>query len=220
MERLRRLIPTRESLQHNRWLRWLGPALFHPRLWHMSRRGIALGAAIGVFFAFLIPIAQIPLSAALAVALRANIPAAVAATLVNTPVTFPPVYYAAWRTGSWLLGERVDETRPPVLPGFEDDGAAAGPAAASSATASAAAAPSAAAPSPPPAEARSTWQRTRAALATVGKPLALGALVFACVFGGLTYLLISFGWHLRVRLKRLRRRRAAAAGAEGAPPPR
>ena len=41
---------------------------------------IAVGVSgmIGVFFGFLIPLAQIPVSAAFAVALRANVPTAVA----------------------------------------------------------------------------------------------------------------------------------------------
>ena len=83
IEQLRRLLPTPEAAASNRWLRWLGPALHHPRLWRASRRAVALGAAIGVFFGFLIPIAQIPVSAAVAVALRAHVPSAMA----STPVT-------------------------------------------------------------------------------------------------------------------------------------
>ncbi len=106
MPGLARFLPSPETLQRNRWLRWLGPALHHPRLWHLSRRGLALGMAVGVFFGLLIPIAQIPLSAAAAVALRANVPAAVASTLVTNPVTFGPVYYVAWRLGSAVLGGR------------------------------------------------------------------------------------------------------------------
>ena len=39
---LQRKMPSAESLRANKWLRWLGPSLHHPRLWHMSRRGIAL----------------------------------------------------------------------------------------------------------------------------------------------------------------------------------
>ena len=104
-EYLRRLLPSQEVLRSNRWLRWIGPALHHPRLWHMSRRGIALGVALGLFFGLLIPIAQIPLAAGAAVALRANLPTAVASTLVTNPVTFGPVYYAAWRVGNAILGE-------------------------------------------------------------------------------------------------------------------
>lgn len=193
VQRLRRLMPSQEALQRNRWLRWLGPGLFHPRLWHMSRRGIALGAAIGVFFAFLIPIAQIPLSAALAVALRANIPAAVASTLVNNPLTFPPVYYAAWKVGSWMLGEDIDPANAPALPGALEltgigDGGANG---------------------------RGFWQRTIEGLQAVGKPLLVGAVTFACVFGTLAYFAVNALWHLNVRRKRRARQRPGVSGITG-----
>lgn len=108
MRRLRQLLPSAEALRANRWLRWLGPALHHPKLWHLSRRGLALGMALGFFFGLLLPLAQIPLSVAAAVAFRANVPAAVASTLVSNPVTFGPIYYAAWRMGSAILGEPVN----------------------------------------------------------------------------------------------------------------
>lgn len=84
----------------------------------MSRRGIALGVALGMFFGFLIPIAQIPLSAAAAVALRANVPCAIASTLVTNPLTFGPVYVAAWKVGGVLLGT---EAPPPPLPDGDTD---------------------------------------------------------------------------------------------------
>jgi uncharacterized protein (DUF2062 family) len=112
-ERLRRLLPSADAVRANRWLRWLGPALHHPRLWHLSRRGIALGVGLGLFFGFLVPIAQIPLSAASAILLRANVPCAIASTLITNPVTFGPVYFAAWKVGSRVLGEDVRRA-PPV----------------------------------------------------------------------------------------------------------
>jgi uncharacterized protein len=114
MKHLRRWIPTRESLMENRWLKWLHPFLHHPRLWHWSRRGVATGVALGVFFGLLIPIAQIPLSAAAAILLRANVPAAAASTLVTNPVTFGPIYYAAYRLGLALTGETA---APDLTPG-------------------------------------------------------------------------------------------------------
>lgn len=106
-ESLRRLLPDPEHLRAHRWLRWLAPAMQHPRLWRLTRRGVALGVAIGVFFGLLIPIAQIPLSAAAAIVLRANLPTAVASTLVSNPVTYAPLYYAAYRIGSAILGEEA-----------------------------------------------------------------------------------------------------------------
>lgn len=96
----------------NRWLRWLRPFLGHPQLWHWSRRGVALGVALGIFFGLLIPIAQIPFSVGAAVLLRANVPASAASTLVTNPVTFGPVYYAAYHLGSWIYGDTPDEEPP------------------------------------------------------------------------------------------------------------
>ncbi len=104
-QRLARLLPDAERIRQNRWLRWIGPALHRPQLWRITRRGVALGVALGVFFGLLVPIAQIPLSAAAAVALRANIPTAVASTLVTNPVTFAPIYYAAYHLGAMLIGD-------------------------------------------------------------------------------------------------------------------
>lgn len=179
MTRFSRLLPSPESLQRNRWLRWLGPALHHPRLWHVSRRGLALGMALGVFFGLLIPVAQIPFSAAAAVALRANVPAAVASTLVTNPVTFGPVYYLAWLLGSTLLGETggAAPTRPP-------------------------------APVAAPAD-ETWWQGIARSVLGVGKPLLLGLAILAVTIGGLTYFAVSWFWTLKVWWARRRRRRGA-----------
>lgn len=185
MSLLSRYLPTPEALQGHRWLRWLGPALTQPQLWRLSRRGLSLGMALGIFFGLLIPVAQIPVSAAAAVLLRANLPAAVGSTLVTNPVTFGPVYYGAWRLGKAMLGEEVDaeEALPAVPTGTAPDTAD---------------------------EDLGWWARTRAQLAGVGKPLVLGLAVLACGVGLLTYLLVSWGWWLRVRLRRRRRLKAAA----------
>jgi hypothetical protein len=106
LQRLRAHIPGRDQIIRNRWLAWLRPWLQHPKLWHWSRRGVAMGVALGVFFGLLIPIAQIPLSVAAAIVMRANIPTAVASTLVSNPVTFGPIYYGAYRLGVWVTGSR------------------------------------------------------------------------------------------------------------------
>jgi uncharacterized protein (DUF2062 family) len=177
-ERLRRLVPTREAVANNRWLRWLGPTLLHPTVWHFSRRTVALGAAIGVFFAFITPIAQIPLSAAASVLLRANIPAAMTATFVNSPPTFVPVYAAAWRVGSWVLGEKADESQVPAM--LQGEAA-------------------------PPATGRGWWADTRAAMQRIGKPLLVGTLIFAVGFSLLAYVAVDRIWVWRVRARRQRR---------------
>ncbi|HEX4927775.1 MAG TPA: DUF2062 domain-containing protein [Burkholderiales bacterium] len=92
-------------MKSKRALRWLKPLLERRWLWHLDRRRVAAGAAIGVFFGFLIPIGQIPLSAVGAVALRANLPVAAACTLVSNPLTYVPIYILAYKTGARLLGD-------------------------------------------------------------------------------------------------------------------
>lgn len=104
-KRLQRWMPTPESVRSNRSLAVLGPLLERPWLWNLSRRRVAAGAAIGVFFAFILPIAQILLAAGAAVLLRANLPVAALATLITNPFTFAPLYVAAYYTGAALLGE-------------------------------------------------------------------------------------------------------------------
>ncbi|NMM26395.1 MAG: DUF2062 domain-containing protein [Glaciimonas sp.] len=106
-ELVRRHMPNREQIQGNRRLAWLGPWLHQPKLWHWSRRGIALGVALGMFSGLLVPVAQIPLSVTAAVILRANVPAAVASTLITNPITFGPIYYGAYRIGAWVTGDAM-----------------------------------------------------------------------------------------------------------------
>lgn len=127
IDRLKRLLPDVESVRNNRWLRWLGPTLHDPRLWRPTRHGVALGVALGIFFGLLVPLAQIPLSAGTAVLLRANVPTAIASTLVSNPVTFGPIYYMAYRIGNTLLGED-DAHAPQDMAKLADESAAATPA--------------------------------------------------------------------------------------------
>lgn len=184
MHRLRRWLPDPDTVRASRWLRWLGPALHHPRLWHMNRHGLALGMALGFFFGLLVPLAQIPLSAAAAVLLRANVPAAVASTLVTNPLTFGPIYYAAWQVGHAILG--APESAPPA------------PA-------------NAAAPHTPDEADDEGWLRSAVRqMLGVGKPLMLGLAILATGFGIATYVLVSTVWKLSVIWKRHRRRQATA----------
>jgi uncharacterized protein (DUF2062 family) len=180
---IQRWLPSEESLKAHPRLRWMGPLLRRPWLWQLSRHRVALGAGIGVFFGFLIPVLQIVVAAVFAVLLRANLPVAVIATLVTNPLTFAPVFVAAYRTGSSMLDEAV-------LP-------AAAAALADPATALAEATDA------PPAE-RAGWiERARA----IGKPLFLGLAVFAVVGGALTWLVVHLAWTVGVWLRRRRRRR-------------
>lgn len=196
--RVQSLLPSRERLHGMRWMRWLAPHLNHPRLWHISRKGLALGVAIGVFFGLLIPVAQIPVSATLAVLLRANVPAAVASTLVTNPVTFGPVYFGAYKLGTWLLqtshADIVNTEQGVIIMPTPARVAAA---------------------DDPPAPSRSWWTRLMDFwhwMTNVGKPLVVGLAVVASITGVLVYLLVHGLWILKVRLARRRRQRQRRLG--------
>ena len=114
-KRVKKFLPASDKVSQHKMLKWLGPTLTKPSLWQINRRSIALGLAIGVFWGFLIPVAQIVFAAIMAVFLRANLPMAVGSTLVTNPVTFAPVYFLAYQFGDWLLGDQGTEVTEAML---------------------------------------------------------------------------------------------------------
>lgn len=191
--KFKKWLPDPEAVRSNRWLRWMGPVLNHPRLWHFSRKGIAMGLALGIFFGLLIPVAQIPFAATMAVVLRANLPVAVASTLVTNPVTFGPVYYGAYRLGKALLGQEALSERD-ALKALNK------------------------AQTAPDSSDKSWTERMELWLkqfGKIGKPLAVGLAIVATASGLFVYFLASAVWALRTRWTRRQRiqKRAIAAAA-------
>jgi uncharacterized protein len=117
--RLREALPKPHHLREHRGVAWLGPALHHPRVWHLTRRGVALGVAVGVFFGLMVPLGQILFAAVAAVVLRANLPVAALSTLVTNPFTVAPIYFAAYRLGQALLGGEPALTEAAMEPPLE-----------------------------------------------------------------------------------------------------
>lgn len=97
-------MPSRESVEGNRWLRPVANRVMHSSLWRFTRRSVPRGVALGMVTGVLVPMGQIPASAVLALPLRANIPAAAATTFITNPVTTPPLWVAAYWLGSWMIG--------------------------------------------------------------------------------------------------------------------
>ncbi len=96
-------IPTRDELMASRWLRPFAAHLSSPLIWRWNRRGVARGAALGLFAGFAIPVAQTPFAALFAVAARANLPVAALSTFITNPVTVPIIYYLAYQAGRTTL---------------------------------------------------------------------------------------------------------------------
>lgn len=106
----RRSMPTREGMARNRFVKPFAHRILHPALWRFTRRSVPRGVALGIATGILIPLGQIPASAALALPLRANVPAAALTTFITNPVTTPPLWIAAYWVGRRVL--RLDATIP------------------------------------------------------------------------------------------------------------
>lgn len=100
---LARHIPRPETIHENWLLRPFAPHLAKSSLWRMTRRSVPRGVAIGLFVAVIIPVMHTVFAALLAIPARANVAIAAAVTLIVNPLTIPPMYYAAYRIGSWEL---------------------------------------------------------------------------------------------------------------------
>ena len=100
---IRRYKPSADSLRQSRWLRLLGPRAREAQAWRFDRHRAARGVAIGAFTAVLIPVGQIPVAAVAALLLRANPLAAATTTFISNPLTFGPIYFAAYQLGALLL---------------------------------------------------------------------------------------------------------------------
>ncbi len=188
-KRLRRWLPTAQTLEQTRGFAWLGRYLReHPRLWVLHRHGVALGVALGIGIGvFLVPL-QMPAAMLAAVALRANVPAAAAATWLTNPFTMAPIWgLAAW-LGSFVVPRDAPGAVVPVPVAWTWNDPLSWPGA--------------------------LWEQATAwgPALLAGFPLAgllLGVLAYAVVYGGWTVLVG------RERRRREHRRHLGAAAAQG-----
>lgn len=111
-DRLRTSLPDREVLTAHPWLKPVAGRLLEPRLWHMRHESVARGVAVGTFWAFTIPFAQIVVAAAHCTWWRANIPVAAAMTMVTNPLTIGFWLWLAYQLGVVVLGEPLVSDTP------------------------------------------------------------------------------------------------------------
>lgn len=111
----RKYLPHHDAIRENRVVRWLGPLLHHHNLWHLNRRSVAGGVAIGAFTGLIPGPVQMLLAALFAIVFRVNLPVAVLTTLYTNPVTTVPLYLLAYQIG------KVFYTTPGPHPTFDFD---------------------------------------------------------------------------------------------------
>jgi len=107
-------VPSRETLAAHPWLRSALGRLREPQLWRLQHEAVARGVAIGTFWAFALPFAQIVVTTAHCIRWRANIPVAAAMTLVTNPLTIGFWLWLAYQVGTNLLGAPAMEPHAAV----------------------------------------------------------------------------------------------------------
>lgn len=179
---IKRFLPTRETIVQSRLLRWIGPRLHDPGLWHINRNSVAKGVAIGAFFGFMVPVAQIPAAAVVALLFRANLWIAAVSTLVSNPFTYAPIYYLAYRLGDWIMPSSEIAQKPGATGTGHEAMTAIG------------------------------WFMEHLDWITgIGRPLVLGMFIMASVAAVLGYFGILLIWRINIVLKRRRKRNARLA---------
>ncbi len=174
---LRRVLPTHQSIRDNRYIARFSHRLHHHNLWHLHRRSVAGGIAVGMF-AGLIPGSnpvQFSASAILAIRFKVNLPLSMLVTLYSNPLTIVPLYWLAFKIGQLALWQGGGE--PPAFAiGLDEHGAAAWLTAAFH------------------------W------LTGVGKPLLLGLPLLALSLTIVGYYVTDWSWRLSVMWQWRRRR--------------
>ena len=181
----RKYLPHAETIRQHRYVACFGPRLQHPNLWHLHRRSVAGGVAVGMF-AGLIPGSnpvQFLAASLLSIWFRVNLPIAVLVTLYSNPFTIVPLYYAAFKIGQLAL-LRSNSDLPPMPLSLEGRSIAQWLAAA--------------------------WDW----LANIRYPLLVGLPLLALILAVAGYFIVDWAWRVHVRLEWRRRqlRRAQQAG--------
>lgn len=182
----RRFLPSHDSIRQNRYVAWCGPWLQHHNLWHLHRRSVAGGVAVGLF-AGLVPGSnpvQFAVAALLAIVFRVNLPVAAIVTLYSNPFTIVPLYFTAFKLGQ-LVMLQGGEQLPPLAFGLEGKGFR-------------------------------EWIPTALEwLTSVGKPLVIGLPLLALLLAVIGYFVVDWLWQLHARCEWNRRRRRHAAKTTG-----
>jgi len=108
----RKYLPTHQSIIDNRWIAWCGPWLKHHNLWHLHRRSVAGGVAVGLFAGLIPGPLQILTAVILSILFRVNLPVAALTTLYTNPLTIVPLYYVAYRYGALVTMTEVPKQEP------------------------------------------------------------------------------------------------------------
>ncbi len=104
---LKKIMPDHHAIRHHKHLQCFGTLLHDRALWHMNHHSVAKAFAVGLFFAWVPVPFQMVLAAGASILFHANLPLSVVLVWLTNPITMPPMFYAAYKLGAWILGEEL-----------------------------------------------------------------------------------------------------------------
>ena len=105
---IKRLFPKLDKVKEEKILKIFGPAVLQPNLWHINKKSVSRGFAIGAFCAFLPIPGQMIIAAFLSITFAANIPIAVILTWITNPITYAPIFYFAYKVGKIFIDSKIN----------------------------------------------------------------------------------------------------------------
>ena len=172
----RKYLPSHAAITGNRLIARFGPRLRHHNLWHLHRRSVAGGVAVGLFAGLIPGPLQIIGGVLLSVLFRVNLPVAAITTIYTNPLTIVPLYFVAYHYGALVTGSSggggtaISAFSTAGLPWYQW------------------------------LPALLDW------MAALGKPLAVGLPLLGLTLAAAGYLAVDIAWKLYVRLAWRRRR--------------
>jgi len=101
---IKKYMPNHEKIRNNKQLNKVFGTLLHdPNLLHLNRRSVSTAFFVGLFMAFVPLPTQMVMAAAVAIFIRCNLPIAVGLVWISNPITMPPIFYFAYKVGTWVL---------------------------------------------------------------------------------------------------------------------
>jgi uncharacterized protein (DUF2062 family) len=100
---IQRYVPGKKVFDETSNLGPLHKFTHDPYIWHLNRRSVSGGVAVGLFCAYLPMPMETLVAAALAIILRVNLPISVALVWISNPLTWIPMYGAGYMVGAHLL---------------------------------------------------------------------------------------------------------------------
>ena len=100
---LKKILPHPDKFKKDKHLLFLGKFLKNKRLWNINRKSILSAIFIGTFISWMPIPGHMIMAAALSIIFKNYLPISVTLVWISNPFTFSFIFYAAYKTGSYIL---------------------------------------------------------------------------------------------------------------------